>query len=90
MSTSFWGDSGGFLDELDGDYGDGTDGQTQVSMSYIAVALIWWAYFAEVSGFHQENVYYSSVHFKIVRLKVVLSKANNIILHYVRIPNVSV
>ena len=39
MSTSFWGDSGGFLDELDGDYGDGADGQTQVSMSYTAVSL---------------------------------------------------
>ena len=29
MSTSFWGESGGFLDDLDDDDGDGIDGQSQ-------------------------------------------------------------
>jgi len=40
MSTSFWGDSGGFLDELDGDYGDGADGQTQGELNYGRDGLI--------------------------------------------------
>ena len=33
MSSSFWGDSGGFLDDFDADDGDGADGQAQACSS---------------------------------------------------------